>query len=315
MDTDVHIATCGLCFVAYDVSDPIFHIELPLFDPDLSSYSLTGLSPLDTFIPDDLFPDDLLVHDISNITRLHPQKIKKESAVRHIPVRYVRIHPKTSREQGGSQNTYDARDASKPARFAHLYLKFENSMGSGNHSYVYRAPLRLRLDPTSHEWRTVTVAAKTANNECGAHLMLDKEALAYNAFPRELMECTPCRPAAQNGMPTTDDDASSVGAVESASMSDSHDANCPGPASQRTAHTPAESPASAETQMCEWRPAVVPKFYGYYGAVDADGTLLHERHEYCDVSDDCTVRWPTRILLVEECGNPIEPHDLSRSER
>ena len=307
--------------LAYDVSDPIFHIELPLFDPDLSSYSLTGLSPLDTFIPDDLFPDDLFVHDISNITRLHPENTNEKSPLRHMPVRYMRIYPKTSREQGKSQDTYDARGTSKLARFAHLYLRSENRMGSGHHSYVYRAPLRLRLNPDTREWSTVTVAAKTANRECGAHLMLDKEAIAYNAFPRELMEDTLGVPAAQNDSSSTDEatsEPSSDAAAmqkstgESTPMSDSHDANCLGPPLQPA--IPAESPAS-ESRAGEWEPAVVPKFYGYYGAVNADGSLQKERHEYCDIDDECTVDWPTRILLLEECGKPVSPHSLARTER
>ncbi|RPD68065.1 hypothetical protein L226DRAFT_541062 [Lentinus tigrinus ALCF2SS1-7] len=128
-------------------------------------------------------------------------------------------------------------------------------------------------------------------------------------------------PPAKDGISSTDDAASaaspnasttSTSAVESESISDSHDANCLGPPPRPA--PPAETPAD-ETQVGEWEPAIVPKFYGYYGAVEADGSLYDGRHRHCDEDDECLVSWPTRILLVEECGSPIEPRDLPRNER
>ncbi|RDX52438.1 hypothetical protein OH76DRAFT_1345065 [Lentinus brumalis] len=227
--------------LVYDVSDPIFQLEPTLVEPDLSRYSVIGLPQLDTYIPDDLLPDSLLVHDIDNITRVHFGD--SDTQCRRPPVRrYVRIYPKPSGQHGESQSAYEGRDTSKAARSAHLYLQSTNRLGSGSHSFCTSA----------------TVAVKTAHKECGAHLMLDKEATAYNAFPRELMEDT------------------SRG------------------------------------------PAVVPKFYGYYGALNADGTLHSERHTlqtYCDIDETCYVDWPTRLFLVEECGRPIQPYYMTREER
>lgn len=303
--------------LVYDVSDPIFQLEPAVFEPDLSRYSTSGLPQLDTFIPDDLFPDDLLVHDIDNITRVHPRDAHRD--VRHLPVRYVRIYPKTSREQGESWSAFDDRDTSKPARFAHLYLKSANNMGTGHHSYVYRAPLSLRLDPDSGECTTATVAVKVADPRCGAHLMLDKEAKAYNAFPRELMEDTPLSMPG-DAAATPPDAMTSESIEEPPSASDSHDANCLGPAAP--AATVPETPAG-ETQVDEGGPAIVPKFYGYYGALNADGSLHSERHDstsksrtyLCDIDDACSVAWPSRLLLVEECGRPVEPYYLAREER
>ncbi|KAI0719747.1 hypothetical protein C8T65DRAFT_634986 [Cerioporus squamosus] len=289
--------------LVYDISHPIFQLEPALFEHDLSRYSVSDLPQLDKFIPNDLFPDDLFVHDIDNITRVHPGN--KDTDRRDLPVRYVRIYPSNSREQGESRSAYDDRDTSKPARFAHLYLKSANRMGTGHHSYVYRAPLTLRLDPDSGECSTATVAVKTANTECGAHLMLDKEAAAYNAFPQELMEDTlRSTPDTSNtdGAASPSDAVTTSESTQVSVWSDSHAANCLGPALQPA--TPAGTPPS-ETEAV-WEPAVVPKFYGYYGALNADGSLHSARHgsRRCDIDDECY-----------ECGRPIEPPCLKREER
>ncbi len=306
--------------LVYDVSDPIFQLEPTLVEPDLSRYSVSGLPQLDTYIPVDLLPDSLLVHDIDNITRVHFGD--SDTQYHRPPVRrYVRIYPKPPGQHGESQSAYEGRDTSKAARSAHLYLQSTNRLGSGSHSFVYRAPLTLRLDGDSGKCTTATVAVKTAHKECGAHLMLDKEATAYNAFPRELMEDT-SRPMPD--ISGTDGAATSLDAVmtsesadEPPSVSHSHDADCLGPAAQSAASAELPRPAS-RMPVIEGGPAVVPKFYGYYGALNEDGTLHSERHglqTYCDIDEACYVDWPTRLLLVEECGRPIQPYYMTREER
>ena len=61
-------------------------------------------------------------------------------------------------------------------------------------------------------------------------------------------------------------------------------------------------------------PAVVPKFFGYY-AVAGDDDARAPRHPGCDVLDRCGVSWPSRILLLEECGEPVTRRKFLRKHR
>lgn len=73
---------------------------------------------------------------------------------------------------------------------------------------------------------------------------------------------------------------------------------------------------AAETEQVELLPPVVPKFYGYYLPVDDDGTMICHTHTGCKEDGKCVVRnWPTRLLLLEQCGVSIEPRVLSYEQR
>ncbi|KAI9060027.1 hypothetical protein FKP32DRAFT_1578835 [Trametes sanguinea] len=61
--------------------------------------------------------------------------------------------------------------------------------------------------------------------------------------------------------------------------------------------------------------AIVPKFYGYYVPVDEDGNMQDRHHDNCDETDPCRVDWPSPILLMEECGNPVEPDTFTIDQR
>ncbi|KAI0329814.1 hypothetical protein GY45DRAFT_1324623 [Cubamyces sp. BRFM 1775] len=136
---------------------------------DSDPFAAAGLEPLEKFIPKSLFPDILIVHDPSGVTR-------------HVSdggiARYVRLFPKSS-----------PKPTSAPELVAHLYLD-DQHLGMGNHSTVQRAPLTLRLDENSEERSRVRVAAKIADPVCGAHDMLRREAEVYNEFPPEFQEDT-----------------------------------------------------------------------------------------------------------------------------
>ncbi len=56
-------------------------------------FSLSGLPSLQTFIPPNLFPDELLNHDPHNITKLRRHKSQSTSNVPVRYVRYVRVFP------------------------------------------------------------------------------------------------------------------------------------------------------------------------------------------------------------------------------
>ncbi|KAI1792684.1 hypothetical protein LXA43DRAFT_1093331 [Ganoderma leucocontextum] len=270
-----------------------------------SCFSLSGLETLRIFIPDDLLPDDLLVHDPDNLTNLRTDESQSQS---DMPIRYVRIFPQTSREGGTPQEPACADGSptgSHPVRVAHLYLKDDNMLGGGHHSSVYSAPLRLRLDAESDDQSTVRVAVKTAFAQCGAHEMLRREAVAYHAFPRHLMEDRYAMEPPQNVASASDDVAqpeTESGPDATATQSASDDASTD--VGDKCTHTP------------HHEPAVVPKFFqvGYYAPVDADGSVIKHSHRSCSKDGTCRVSWPTRLLVVEECGKPVvlEEHTLEQ---
>ncbi|OBZ76030.1 hypothetical protein A0H81_03088 [Grifola frondosa] len=61
--------------------------------------------------------------------------------------------------------------------------------------------------------------------------------------------------------------------------------------------------------------AVVPKFFGYYRPVCADGSVARRFHPDCDDDSKCYVTWASPILLVEECGEPVEPSSFTLDQR
>ena len=297
-------------------------------EPVRNPYSVSGLQPLQAFIPNDLFPDDLLVYDPDNVTASSLDRMRRPSY--GLPVRYVRIFPNL-RAPRQPYNRYPdhlqdlkgppehfmppkpafmSRSSSDPVRTAHLYLKAKNSIGRGHHSAVYSAPLRLRLNPASGEESIVRVAAKTARGSCGAHTMLHVEAGVYDAFPQHLMEgqwhYADAAPAS----------ATSPGAAQP-------DAGPQANVSVTSAPPPQLSPgataggerSNVAASAIEFSPAVVPKFFGYYAAIGADGSVITPLHVGCGGEGTCRVSWPTRILLVEECGKPICPQVFSQQQK
>ncbi|OBZ65995.1 hypothetical protein A0H81_14031 [Grifola frondosa] len=59
--------------------------------------------------------------------------------------------------------------------------------------------------------------------------------------------------------------------------------------------------------------ATVPTFFGWYLPVMDDGTLFRADHVRCE--SKCEVDWPSPILLMEECGEPVRPAELNPDER
>ncbi|OJT06815.1 hypothetical protein TRAPUB_2332 [Trametes pubescens] len=252
--------------------DDLLHLEPTIFQEDLTLYSLDGVEPLETFIPDALLPDDLLVHDSFNITGTcdpaHPS----------IPVHYARVFPTSPDNITGRRTPYSARDPNKPVLVAHLYLRNTNRLGAGSHSTVYRAPLELRLDPASQERSRVSVVVKTARNECGAHEMLQREAQMYNVFPRRFME-------------ESDGDIDEH-AMVSAHADDGAHSDAPEPPAAaaepvgKRQHAPiftmvgltlSEEGAGGSKRL----PPIVPKFFGHYVLLERDYGNTMFRYPLC----------------------------------
>lgn len=289
--------------------------------------------PLETFIPPDLFPDVLLVHDLDNITSRRPANANfyenRGKCKTDVPVRYVRVRPKPaasipsgsgpwSKTKPERKNAEADGPPHAPLRIAHLYLSAVNKIESGNHSVVYRAALRLRLDSNpyaraDHEegdapgWRTVSVAAKTAVGQCGAHQMLRTESHAYSSFSCELMADT--IKVAKGGRPKAESEDADV--AYKAEDADEHK----GESESEDGNSLADEVSQSTTEgVGQYLPAVVPKFFGYYSAVDEDEHPIAWCHLECGEDDKCHVNWPTH-LLIEECGTTLNSHELPCLQR
>ncbi|KZT64225.1 hypothetical protein DAEQUDRAFT_732892 [Daedalea quercina L-15889] len=122
---------------------------------------LASLPKLEEFIPEEYFPDALMVIRTGG----HPKK-------------YKRILPKFERD--GLQGA--------PERLATLYFNGP-TLGEGHHSTVRRAPLKLPAPLSAYgRHRMVTVAAKRSFGNISARKFLRHEAGIFSLFPRHLQE-------------------------------------------------------------------------------------------------------------------------------
>ncbi|KAI0819903.1 hypothetical protein BC628DRAFT_1423425 [Trametes gibbosa] len=313
--------------------DDIFAIDPTVFQDAWHAYSLTRLERLQTFIPDPLLPDDLLIHDPDNLTNASIRGGSK-------PIRYVRVYPIVTRSgRTPGPNAYASRQPEDVVHTADLFLRKGNCMGEGHHSEVFRAPLTLRLDSGSEARSRVSVAVKVASNHCGAHEMLRQEAKMYNAFPHHIMEDRACSSdhTTHGGASCADARASGPSACDGKSLGG--EKGCAAKSNAAASDIPAPSPppppppcssVSVQKKPVEvpgqpvLLPAIVPKFFGYYSPVNEDGTLnndllKHFEYRNSDDTEDerCRVDWPTSVLLLEECGRPVYQHrnDLCRVSR
>ncbi|KAH9931571.1 uncharacterized protein B0H18DRAFT_952725 [Fomitopsis serialis] len=122
---------------------------------------LADIPKLEEFIPEEYFPDALIVHRTSRE-----------------PAKYKRIFPKFERDSLKGE----------PERLGRLYLNGP-LIGEGHHSLVRRAPLKLPPPLSTYgKHRMVTVAAKTAFVHISARKFLRHEAEIFSLFPRHLQE-------------------------------------------------------------------------------------------------------------------------------
>ncbi|KAF9810229.1 hypothetical protein IEO21_07071 [Rhodonia placenta] len=212
-------------------------LQEPPFDPKI----LAELPKLEQFIPEQYFPDTLMVC-----------RDNEE------PVEYVRIFP-----------TFDRDGISwEPKRVGRLWLPDLSIIGRGNHSRVRRAPLQMPEPLSAYgRHRLVTVAAKTALCVISARRFLRNEALRFNAFPKRLQQ-----------------EWCGYNLV-----------------------TKIRHPVPVG--------AVVPKFFGYYVPLDANGKPDDKTWQEYDEEDDTEIDGLSPVLLMEECGKPVLPESFTLDER
>ncbi|KAF8882974.1 hypothetical protein BD779DRAFT_1787696 [Infundibulicybe gibba] len=151
---------------------------------------------LEEFIPEEYFPDILLVNDPSGYAYIDDSKKETEQLFK-----YKRVWPRfkrdtereTSLNTSGScpSTTFDRPKSNESPKHnvAHLNLASASKLGTGHHSVVRRAPLRLpqplMVDSPTQE---VTVAVKMATDGSEARGLLNNEGRLYNSIPQHLME-------------------------------------------------------------------------------------------------------------------------------
>jgi hypothetical protein len=245
-----------------------------------------SIPKLEEFIPNERFPDTLLVHDAHNIIADRHTHSPISTNTTAAPLRYKRVLPvlpqdfaEDARDDGTSPDDVSAE------KVAHLELNPDALLGSGHHSDVYRAALTLPPPLTARSpTGQVRVAAKLAVPNAKALELLEHEAFVYAVMKRYLQETW----SGFNLIYYEDTVAYPFRAV-----------------------------------------AVAPKFYGWYepesileerGGDDSEQESEGEEQSVAE-GGDVEKQEPTRrprpsgILLLEECGEPIDPEKLTFGEK
>ncbi|KAH9924993.1 uncharacterized protein BXZ73DRAFT_79122 [Epithele typhae] len=310
--------------------------------PKLSPTFLDDIPVLETHIPDDLLPDELLVHDDDPL-----------------PLRYVRVEPHSLFLAPGAAPALARDPASPPKPAARLYLTAASRIaapGAHARSSVFRAALSLPLplhscspppDSDSDDggpfdetaYTTARVVAKTPGPACSAHAQLAREARLYDALPARLTERhTVLLNGAREPVAIVEHERGSQMVLEedvvlverhtarallrrAATQKERAAAEAPpqkglrkmlsglvrrGKAGRAAVEGKAAVPGVPEGHTTFAFGAVAPKFFGYYLPLKQDGEIWWETHPGCTVEGGCEVRWPAPILLMEDCGEPVE---------
>ncbi|KAI0788420.1 hypothetical protein C8Q75DRAFT_807643 [Abortiporus biennis] len=226
-----------------------------LTDKDYSAshlFSLEDIPALEEHIPPVYLPDSLIVHDPLDVCSGHLKPPHRKIVGKPSTYLYRRLYP--APKKAGSK------DPDNP-NIAHLYLSLGHRIGTGHHSLVYAAPLKLPTPLSTYRSSsrlpgTVQVVAKVALAKKEPRQLLNNEGRIYNGFPNHMSE-----------------------------------EYCGWHLISPFMHSPAPS--------CP----VVPKFYGYYVPVDLPGNIKGPE----------IGRSP--ILLIEDCGAPINASEMSVDER
>lgn len=142
------------------------HFEGPQYDP----LYIKDLPKLEEFIPEQYLPDTLIVHDSDQVTGARAPR--KKSYI------YCRKYPKLPSTMKGR------------GKIGHIYLGYDNKLGSGHWSNVYKASFKLPStltaahSPNGH----VIVAAKLHDGGYEAKNHLKNEGMVYSQLPESLMQ-------------------------------------------------------------------------------------------------------------------------------
>ncbi|KAG7442752.1 uncharacterized protein BT62DRAFT_1010084 [Guyanagaster necrorhizus] len=290
---------------------------------------------LEERIPEEYFPDILLVNDPSGFTMSDVPFLSRPS--RMLPVRYKRVWPKLKRD--GEPATLFNNDlhcpsafhwtptqteryaASECRRIATLDLSGAPLLGKGGHSAVRKAGIRLPVPLTTQTGDPhVSVAAKLAFSLSEDRELLENEGRIYDTFPDHLQESY-----CGYNLVASMDHPVPVGACVPKFFGYYVPVQEEEEASRRQE---ALNRIKKEVERRREREAKrEAKKIGVDEAVestDADGKSAEEEDDYSGEDDednfyehsplqDEEIRSP--ILLLEECGTPIEPEEFSEDER
>ncbi|KAH9848129.1 hypothetical protein C2E23DRAFT_469180 [Lenzites betulinus] len=160
-------------------------------------------------------------------------------------------------------------------RIGHLHLRSDNRLGEGHHSHVYRVPLTLPEPLSAH--------SHTGQVTVAAKLAIG-ECTAHFLLHNE-------------------------------------------------ARVYEQFPQQAQQEYCGFNIVppcrfpvpvgpIVPKYYGFYLPFDEDGDTwditaeeAREVHQECTEDEPCELDWPSPILLMEECGEPVQPEKFTIDQR
>ncbi|KAI8989009.1 hypothetical protein BD414DRAFT_485695 [Trametes punicea] len=322
-------------------------MDLSIFSHDFSHlYSLDDVPPLDTFIPESLLPRDLFVHEN------RPRRIANGPRQRDTPMRYVRIYPTPGPVDRPSQNPvahlYLDPNKNSLGKGNHSTVVRAPMVLRLDPDSRARSRVSVAVKLADNECGAHAMLRQEAKlyNSFPRHLMEDTVpslCVRWNAVPAEasvpeVQEAVPAAKAAkcEEGGEGRESELVQAGVAcahkadeaQTTSQERSEPAMSSPPAvvqgeresgpvqhedSISTANN--DPPQPAESEKVQVLPAVVPKFYGYYAPLNPDGTPFSCEHEGCDVDSMCYVDWPTHVLLVEECGEPVHPYSVDTEDR
>ncbi|KAG7442741.1 uncharacterized protein BT62DRAFT_1079115 [Guyanagaster necrorhizus] len=290
---------------------------------------------LEERIPEEYFPDILLVNDPSGFTMSDVPFLSRPS--RMLPVRYKRVWPKLKRD--GEPATLFNNDlhcssafhwtltqaeryaASECRRIATLDLSGAPLLGKGGHSAVRKAGIRLPVPLTTQTGDPhVSVAAKLAFSLSEDRELLENEGRIYDAFPDHLQESY-----CGYNLVASMDHPVPVGACVPKFFGYYVPVQEEEEASRRQE---ALNRIKKEVERRREREAKrEAKKIGVDEAVESTDAYVKSAEEEDDYSgedddDSFSDHSPLRveeirspILLLEECGTPIEPEEFSEDER
>ncbi|RPD61825.1 hypothetical protein L227DRAFT_574304 [Lentinus tigrinus ALCF2SS1-6] len=150
------------------------------------------------------------------------------------------------------------------------------------------------------------VVAKFPHPTCGAHQRIHKEGMVYGAFPFHLSEYARLKVDDDDGQPAPVIPERSApkkgGKLKQVCRAIGRAIKDAATSSTLEAPPPRDACDRMRPRMVTV-PPIVPKFFGYYIPVEVPSLSCHPT---CGPWGTCPIRWPQPILLMEDCGSPID---------